>query len=163
MPKFIDLEEKELVEMEKTFLQTDSKFPSLYKNWLKSRRKSKDWKLGKWKFLKGIKRFHKSTKGKKFHRQLGRAVATKFFESLESTDEINKTEVLIGISSIKTHMLIEQLYEMPILEKLEYDFFVEYSYPILTSIEHKILNNIQLNESETELISNLLDLNLKLE
>jgi hypothetical protein len=146
--------EQELVERERLFVSADDKFPSLYKNWLLSKRKSRDWVKHRWKYLKGIHRFHRSTNGKKFHRQLGRFLSTRFFEGQEDSS-FTLTEALIAVSSAKTHLLLELLYDMPVMEKIEYEFFVDYAHDHLTNIEKKLYERKTLNEEEKEFLGRL--------
>ena len=98
----------------------------------------KNWREKRWKYLKGIRKFHRSTKGKEFHRNLGRFLSTREFEGdlknyqtardsdrkeecvdFRSVDE-NK-ELLIGLTSLVTHALIElRYYSGGINEGVEY-------------------------------------------
>ena len=50
---------------------------SRLKDMQKSGKTKAQWRTGRWKIMRGIKRFHRSTEGKRFHRQLGRFLATR--------------------------------------------------------------------------------------
>lgn len=80
----------------------------------KSRDMKNNWRRNKHQLKKGIKKWHQSTQGKRFHRALGR------FNSLrESKDGIDAvTEALFGLNSIETHLILELKYYEPDIEAL---------------------------------------------
>ena len=112
------------VEVRKRLLLSDV---SKNKNKAKSRGMKNNWRRNKHKIMKGIKKWNKSTSGKRFHRALGR------FNSLRLTEGITNqlhdgsysgkptyvaltmaqiNDALLGLSSIETHLYLElQYYE----------------------------------------------------
>ena len=121
------------------------------------------WRHERYKMLKGIRRFHKSTAGKKFHRALGRFIATR--ESLsECSHKIfylsEIADILKSISSLKTHANIELEFYHPLSEELEYRLLFEELIPILDSIEKKLLSgDFTLEETEQEIMLRIIDEN----
>ena len=135
----------------------------LMKNLVNFRQKQitkREWRTGRWKFLRGIHKFHSSVRGKRMHRALGRFMATRILrphlkplhKRYESLDAV-QFEALKALSSYRTHMYIEGDYWQPLEE--EYDFFslLEYAIPLLNDIEVKLYNDAdaELNEDEFEL------------
>jgi hypothetical protein len=149
MTNVVNLNEREPIFIKKD----DDKFGSLYKNWLQSKRKSRDWLTNRWSYLKGINRFHRSTKGKKFHRQLGRFLSTRFFE--DTSQRYDTIEALIALSSAKTHLLLELLYDFDGMDRIDYEFFCEYAHEQLSNIEEKISKHKELNEEELGLLKKM--------
>lgn len=114
---------------------------------LADRKRSKiakdNWKQNRREILKGIQKFHKSTDGKKFHRQLSRFLISapkdklvyawdkerdaikkeRDASSLEST--LDMIEVLIPLSSAFTHALIETYYYSSLDESVCYNLFLD--------------------------------------
>jgi len=122
----------------------------------RSRRQRENWWRNRWKYMKGIRRFHRSTAGKAFHRSLGRFLATREFEGSLSSyqklrdkesetervresvvsdrfgrirmDKVNEyLEFLIGATSAVTHALVEKRYfPVRVDEEVEYNQFLLY-------------------------------------
>jgi hypothetical protein len=80
----------------------------------KSRDMKNNWRRNKQKFIKGLKKWHQSTQGKRFHRALGRFNALR--ENYNSLDTI--TDALFGLNSIETHLILELKYYEPDIEAL---------------------------------------------
>ena len=93
----------------------------------KSRTMKNHWRRNKSKIMKGIKKWNKSTSGKRFHKALGRFNALRLTEGAinqiyndyesKSTKKIplsmsQVNDALLGLSSIETHLYLElQYYE----------------------------------------------------
>lgn len=101
---------------------------SLVKN-LKDRRKSNVtkqlWKSSRFKMMKGIKRYHKSTKGKRFHRDLGRFLATRDLTNLAYRE---CRELIVHITSCLTHAYYELGWYMNIEDSVDYELFLDEVY-----------------------------------
>jgi len=112
----------------------------------RSQRQKQNWRRYRWKYLRGIRRFHSSTEGKRFHRNLARYLATRDSGSLLKLYQVEKEkerergndyrldvrkvsenlEFLIGALSAGVHGLIEKrYYNVSIDEAVEYDLFLE--------------------------------------
>jgi len=92
-----------------------------------SRNMKNQWRRNKTSIMKGVKKWHKSTSGKRFHRALGRFNALResasgsvsYYDNNlapgENSVELTMTQVndaLLGLSSIETHLYLElQYYE----------------------------------------------------
>jgi hypothetical protein len=112
-------------------------------DWERSQRQKVNWQRYRWKYLKGIRAFHRSTEGKRFHRNLGRFLATREPESLlrayqrekEKERELRgldlrkvqeNLEFLIVVLSAGVHGLIEErYYRASVDEAVEYKLFLE--------------------------------------
>jgi len=135
----------------------------------RSRRQKQNWWKNRWKYMKGIHRFHRSTAGKAFHRSLGRFLATREFEGTLASyqrlrdkeseekriresviserferikmDKVNENlEFLIGASSAVTHALIEKRYfPVDLDEEVEYNQFLLYLFDRYLDSVEKIL------------------------
>ena len=118
------------------------------------------WRHERYKMLRGIKRFHKSTAGKKFHRALGRYLATR--ESLSESQSVfyltEIADILKALSSLKTHAFIELEFYHPLSEELEYRLLFEELIPIIDSTEKKLLQgDFTLDESDEETLLRITD------
>jgi hypothetical protein len=108
--------------------------------------------------MKGIKRFHKSTKGKRFHRNLGRYLATKMGKLIPdrlSKDKEEKMEALKALSSIITHLYIEEEYFHPLSEAISFNELFNIAIPYLRHIECCILENIELDDTDVDFLKTL--------
>jgi hypothetical protein len=141
----------------------------LMKNLVNFRRKQitkREWRTGRWKFLRGLHKFHSSIRGKRMHRALGRFLATRILrphlkplsQRYESLDPV-QFEALKALSSYRTHLYIEGDYWQPLEEQADFFSLLEYAIPILNDIEVKLYNDAdsELNEDEFELLLRLVD------
>lgn len=96
---------------------------------LKDRKKSnmskQVWRKNRFKIMKGIKKFHKSTKGKRFHRDLGRFLATRDLSGLAYSE---CQELVVPIMSCLTHVYYELSWYMNIEDNVDYEVFSEEVY-----------------------------------
>ena len=126
------------------------------------------WRKQRWKYLRGIRKWHRSVKAKRFHRAMGRYLATRIFRPkmttlanrYESLDPL-QDEALKAISSIRTHMYIDLGYYQSIEEEADLFCLLEYAIPILNEVEIKLFQNsdTELTEDEMELLLRLVDEN----
>jgi len=145
------------------------------KDFRKSQKTKEAWKKGRWNFMKGIKRFHNSTEGKRFHRNLGRFLSTRYFHpTLRSIIGVDKdqgdkesrhvkenlsifelAEILKALSSAKTHSFIELEYFFPLEEEVDYWEMLDEILPSLDRIEKKLWLDQRLDEKDLEVIFRL--------
>lgn len=126
---------------------------------LKDFKKSQASKLGhrrhRWSYRKGIDKFHRSVKGKKFHRNIGKRLATRDRKiTLRETAEFLK-----AVSSLRTHLYIDLDYYRPLTEQADFELFLEETIPILNELEARLLSSgdNELTEEEYELLTYLSD------
>jgi len=134
------------------------------KDFNRSQRAKENWKRGKWTYMKGIKKWHRSVKGKEFHRKLSQHLATSLIpkSDLRSRKRVHiresLDEILKSISSIRTHLYIDLAYYKSITEQIEYDEILEEVISTLNDIELKLVKNeYSLNENELETLLRLID------
>jgi len=128
----IELAESGLSSMEE-FLKKRRDLEIELTNWERSQAQKQNWREYRWKYMRGIQKFHRSTAGKKFHRQLGRFLATRDFSDLSylkraSTIEkvVECVDLLVPLLSSLTHALIEKrYYESNLSEEVDYNVFLE--------------------------------------
>lgn len=137
----------ELVEL---FIKRRKPLVQKMKNFRKSQRTKQAWRQKRFKFLMGISRFHRSIKGKRMHRALGRFIATRIFKQ-ESIISRDANESLKAISSIRTHIYIEADYYRTLQEEVEFQEFVDYAIPLLGDLESKLFEDSDYQPSEDEL------------
>ena len=133
---------------------------------LKDHRKSQNakeqWRNNRHKMVKGIKTYHRSTEGKRFHRNLGNFLATRLSgvrkknESTQTKSEL--FELLKSLTSARTHLFIELEFYHPIFEQagLE-EFAFNYALPILSDIEEKVMNRVEPNHDEMLFLMDLVE------
>jgi len=130
-----------------------------FKNFRKSQNSKKQWRTKRWGLMKGIGKFHKSTGGKRFHRSLGRFLAVRHLESAPEKIELVREDALKAVSSLKTHIYIEQEYYMPVNEYVEFQIFCDYAIPLLSEIEHNIYQDTvcEISKDQLELLIRMID------
>lgn len=163
-------------EMEESFIKRRKPLSGALKDFRKSQSTKGEWRKNRPGFMKGINRFHKSTEGKRFHRNLGRFLSSRYFHprlkgvvkddqegsmstgrTEESLSVFDLAEVLKAITSIRTHCFIELEYFHPLQEELDYEDFLEEILPALIYIEKKLWANEKLNGYDIELLFRLVD------
>ena len=131
------------------------------RNYKKSSDMKAMWRKNRHKFMSGIKAFHSSTKGKQFHRKLGRFLATRMFDDktlLSNVSFYERCEDLKSLNSAKTHLFIECEFYHPLVEQIELETIVtDYSIRLFNDIESKILYNQELNEDETDFLLDIVE------
>lgn len=114
------------------------------KDFRKSQQQKANWRRYRYKYLKGIRSFHKSTKGKRFHRNLGRFLATRIFNK-GRLSSFEAGEALKSLNSAKTHAFIELEYYFPILsEEVDYHLFLEELIKVASRVEKFLLSESSL-------------------
>lgn len=109
----------------------------------RSRIQKGNWRKNKHRYMNAIQKFHKSTEGKRFHRQLARFVSTVpttklVYEYDKEKGAVEREraeqnvggmlewyEFLVGLTSAVTHALIEKRYWCGLDEAVEYNLFLE--------------------------------------
>ena len=151
---------EELVEL---FLKRRRQLIQRLKDFRRSQIQKANWRKYRYKYLKGIRKFHRSTKGKRFHRALGKFLATRIFRSEESLNTFEVAEALKALTSAKTHAYIELEYYCPIIEELDYLFFVEELVGVASRVERYLINEALLRKDENvELVEEDLEFLLRL-
>lgn len=156
---------------------------SLLKDRVKDKKKSLEqkhaWRRNRKKYEKGIKKWHNSTAGKRFHRQLSRFVMTRESVSMQyyynkdinkesPTDTENKivkmsqkdiTQALVNLSSIETHLVLELEYYEPDINALsEFLELVELFYSDSLEIKQELLNAFSTGELNIKYYNDLTEI-----
>ena len=134
-------------DMLKEFIKRRRGLVKSLKSFRRSQATKASWRSNRSKFMGGIRKFHKSTQGKRFHREMGRFLATRFTGD-KSHDRKVATEgltvyeagaALKALSSMKTYCFISLEYYHSLEEEVVHWEFLESLVPVLTSVETKIL------------------------
>ena len=127
---------------------------------LKSFRRSQSakeaWRGNRRKYMKGIKKFHDSTDGKKFHRSLGRFLSTREFKSNRFKREANEnfpTDLLLAVSSAKTHAYIELDYYRPLSEEVDFQIFSEDFFSAMGRIEDALTKAEEIQTDDLDMLA----------
>ncbi len=130
----------------------------------KSQNAKKGWRNNKHKIMNGIKRFHKSSEGKKMHRKLGKFLSTRVFRDKEANEDKDFSvllsecsELLKSISSLKTHLFIEAEYYAPIKSQLVFEELLVTLVPELSKMEHTLLLAKPLTNEQLDILIHLVD------
>lgn len=117
---------------------------------LKSFRKSQDgknnWRQNRYSMMAGIKKWHNSTDGKRFHRALGRYNATHSYDRDKKQEEslldcfTEAQEAKKALSSLLTHMYIELDFYHPLDEQIDLEILIEEARPAIRRLEEKLDN-----------------------
>lgn len=117
----------------------------------------KQWRTQRNGLMKGIKRFTRSTRGKRFHRKLARWLAMK-----ECADRVLIVETLVAINSLKTHLSVDLKYSSSIDEEASFALLFEVAMPILDEIEVALREALmsgtaaKLDPEHSDLLSDLI-------
>lgn len=115
------------------------------KNLKKSLQAKKTWRTKGRNLRRGIAKFHRSSKGKQFHRKLGRLLATRDFK-----DKHN--EWLISVNSLLTHLAIEEQFSSSIEIEAEVSVLKEEVFAtLLPFVNQLVLEEVSLEESDEPL------------
>lgn len=118
------------------------------KDFRKSQTSKENWRKNRFKMKRGIKAFHRSTEGKKFHRSLGRYLATRISKSGRYGNYDEKYEALKGLSSLRTHIYIDNGYFKPLEEQIDFEFFMDEIIPVTLSEELKTYKDDDISSEE---------------
>lgn len=136
------------------------------KNFRRSQAGKAGWRKSRYKHMKGIKSYHKSTEGKRFHRNLGRFIASRELKSgrykREALDSILVTEVsdfLKALSSLKTHIFIELDYYHPVDEEVDLHIFLEEAIPVISRVEKALIDGTEILEDDLDFLISLINPN----
>lgn len=157
---------KDIASVNKNFCPTETMIESFISkrtglvDKLKDHRRSQDakaqWRTNKHTMMKGIKTFHKSTEGKRFHRNLGTFLATRFTGRGGDRKVSEMCEFLKAVSSAKTHLLIELTYYHSLDEQVELESLVfDFAQPYFKNIEDKVIAGEELSEDEQEFLKDM--------
>lgn len=156
-------------EQVKSFLKARTPLVKKMKDHRKSSTQKANWRGNRHKMMKGIKAFHKSVEGKRFHKRLGRFMATRILrqrnprkpgkskkcESFFVLMEVKK-DYLLGLNAAKQHLFVELQYFHTLQEQVEFEeFLVDYALPYFRVIEEKILADEELTNDELTFIYDL--------
>ena len=134
-------------------IQRDRKIKRV-KDRKKSRAQQKNFKKNRREYMKGIKRFHKSSKGKRFHRNLGRFLATT--AQREGCTAHVTPRNIVEIVSAKIHLNIGGEYLVPgYLEAAEFALFREQANERLLEILSLVESGDRLDEDDLYFLMHL--------
>ena len=139
------------------FVKKRKKLITGLKDFRKRQTQKGNWRKSRWKYLKGIRDYHKSSQGKRFHRSLGRFLATReqYTSNMYPPD---LGDFLKAVSSAKTHLFVMLEYYRPIDELVDVWLLLEEIIPDLTGIETKMMRGeFTLTETELDLLVRLTD------
>ena len=128
-----------------------------------SNAQKKNWRKNKGKIKRGIKAFHKSVEGKKFHRNMGRFLATritrdKLSDRNESFSILENIEYIKALNSAKQQLFIELDYFHALTEQAQLETLVmDYAIPMFRSIEQKMVFNEALHIDEFDFLVEMTD------
>jgi hypothetical protein len=123
------------------------------KDFRKSQNTKEQWRKNRYKMMKGIGRFHKSTEGKRFHRSMARFLATRSQDrsnpyKRESYSEI--AEDLKALSSLRTHLYVQFEYYMSLDEVVDFEILAKEIIDASAVVESSILR-FEENFTESDL------------
>lgn len=140
-----------------SFIKHRKKFFDSYKNFRKSQIAKQNWRKNRYDRMKGIMGFHNSLKGKKFHRKLGKFLATRMFRT-GIIDQNEDFENLIGLSSLRTHIYIYSRYFREIREDVEFFLLFDEILETLDYFEKNTFSGVEeLSEEHIDLLCRLVD------
>jgi hypothetical protein len=137
--------DEELVEL---FIQRRKNVVRHLKDFRRQQNTKQQWRHNRYEMMKGIKTFHRSTRGKKFHRALGRFLSTRIplsGGSLLAVRDLGESylrelgEVFKALSSYKTHAWIQIDNYMSVSETADYELFLEEACAAVAHVEAELM------------------------
>jgi hypothetical protein len=107
------------------------------KNQAVSKQVKRSWKKNRKNHMKGIKKFHKSTAGKRMHRQIGRFLATRITKRSVKSTRMLRESLLKAISSLRTHLYIENETYQTVNDQRDLGLLMDHAVPALLEIEQR--------------------------
>jgi len=115
----------------------------------KSQDAKRNWRLNRREFTKAIKKWHKSTDGKLFHRQLNRFNALR--EEYESKLDPKFLEYICGLTNVISEINSERQYMVPDMDfHLNYLEFLDMLESIIEKIKEKLKAGMKFKELITD-------------
>lgn len=144
------------------FIKQRRKRVNRLKDFRKSQNTKSAWRKNRFTYLKGIRKYHRSVRGKRMHRSMGRFLALRYFPSKRPTREsleCVKDLILKASSSMRTHIYIEEGYYKSLDDQVELELLAEYILPTLQGIEAKLYEDIcyEMNGDELECVLRIID------
>lgn len=118
------------------------------------------WAANRSKIMKGINRFHKSVEGKRFHKKLGRFLATRIIADKRPLQESvwDRNEYLTGLNSLKQHLTVELSYFHSVYEHVEIEEMVlNHALPMFQGLEQKVINQDKLSDDEISFLADTIE------
>ena len=124
------------------------------KSFARSQASKDSWRKNRYKYMKGIRGFHKSTDGKKFHRALGRHLATRLTGKNHGyASHAEKFEALKGISSLRTHLYIDTTYYRPLADQVMYDLYLDEAVMATINEEKRVFSDsTEFDERDVDIL-----------
>jgi len=152
-----NLTDEQILELWQNIIKRRSLLKKRLKDKKRSQIQKQNWKKYRAKYLLAIRNWHRSIDGKRFHRNLGRFLATRLLRSESSIlSPVERYEFLKLLSSLKTHWYIEGVYYKSLTEEIEYELFVEEVIPLIEDIEKKVLTQGKLDKEDYEFLLDIL-------
>lgn len=107
------------------------------KNAARSQQAKRSWKKNRKAYMKGIKDFHKSTAGKRMHRQMGRFLATRITQRGVQSSRMLRETLLKALSSMRTHLYIENETYQDLRDQRDLSLMLDHAIPALLEIEQR--------------------------
>jgi len=140
------------------FIKFRGKMVGKLKDFRKSQDQKSNWRKYRSNYMKGIRDFHKSTAGKKMHRNLARFLTTRIKNESLELNIYELRETLQSFSSYPTHLFIEMGYYKPLEDQLFYEEFIEEAIPAFhRAIDELYSAKFELSEQDLDLILRVVD------
>lgn len=142
-------------ELKSIFIKRRGNIVGHLKSFRRSQATKGQWRNNRYKLMKGITGFHKSTYGKRFHRNMGRFLSLKDFGRTSLLAKGREENIVLPfpplfsfeergtflkcLSSIKTHLYVESEYYAPLSEQVESDLLLEEVLNAFDRIERSVI------------------------
>lgn len=143
------------VELDELFIRGRRSFIPKLKDFRASQNAKANWRKSRYKNMRGIRAWHKSTAGKRFHRAMGRYLATRnpvSRTSGASESFMDGWEFLKALSSLKTHYWIEHGYYRSVEEEIDLQEFGEELLPVIARVEECLLQTRKMSEDDADFL-----------
>jgi hypothetical protein len=135
------------------------------KDFRKSQNAKAAWRRNRPSYMSGIRTFHRSTKGKRFHRDMSRFMTSRDAqgEALEPSLNPDSISFLKALSSASTHALIELEYFHPVDEEIDYSIFLEDFLPSLAMVSSGFISKTPFSKDHIDSLANAIEPDVLLE
>ena len=145
-------------ELLEAFIKRRRQLVDKVKDFRKSQTAKQNWRHYRKKYMDGIKAFHRSTDGKRFHRNLGRFLASRITDEDFKPSYTELVEYLKSLSSLPTHLLVDLAYYKTTEAQCTYEELLDESFPIIYRVLNKMYYaDFFINESDMDMLLRLTD------
>jgi hypothetical protein len=138
-------------EMYELFIKSRRDITGRLKNFRRQQGGREAWRKNRYGYMKGIRSFHKSTDGKRFHRAMGRFLTGRILNREQKREGLD-FEGLKALSSLRTHYYIEREFYHSLDEEVDLLIIGEELLPVIARVESQAVRGEEISEDDIDFL-----------